>query len=262
MLMESFGTPDKPRRAFEDIIAHVREAVVAGHLSIGDRLPHERELAERFGVSRQSVREALRMLEGFGVLTARRGVGPESGWIVASGTASGLSVMLDLHTSLQRTSLWDILEIRESLEMLSVRSAAARASVEEKAALVAVARSMDDVHEAGAFLRCDTEFHVSIARRSGNSLAPLFMEAIRDAMSRVMLAASRALPDWAAERELLVHEHLDIATLIARGDGDAAAVALSRHIRGFYGRWLADVSPLTAADAPPGFLKGISVRTP
>jgi GntR family transcriptional repressor for pyruvate dehydrogenase complex len=258
--MEPAGTAEKPRRAFEDIIGHIREAVVAGQLSIGDRLPHERELAERFEVSRQSVREALRMLEGFGVLTARRGVGPASGWIVAGGTAAGLTILLDLHTSLRRTSLWDILEIRESLEMLSIRSAAAQASAEEKAALVAAAHAMEAVHESGAFLRCDTEFHVSIARRSGNSLAPLFMEAIRDAMARVMLATSRELPDWDTERETLAREHLEIATLIAAGQGDAAAAVLSRHIRGFYGRWLADVPPIPTPD--PGraghLVKGIS----
>jgi DNA-binding FadR family transcriptional regulator len=264
--MEPVGKPgkqEKPRRAFEDIIAHVREAVVAGRLAIGDRLPHERELAERFAVSRQSVREALRMLEGFGVLTARRGVGPESGWIVAGGTAAGLGVLLDLHASLQHTSIWDILEIRESLEMLSARSAASRASAEEKAALVAAARAMEHVGEAPAFLHCDTEFHVSIARHSGNTLAPLFMGAIRDAMARVMRAAARGLPDWPAERSLLVAEHLEIATLIGAGAGDAAAAAVSRHIRGFYGRWITDI-PLDhgvqAADEPAagGVLKGIS----
>jgi len=260
--MEAFGRPERPRRAFEDIISHIREAVVAGQLSIGDKLPHERELAERFAVSRQSVREALRMLEGLGVLTARRGVGPDSGWVVAGETAGGLGILLDMHTSLQRTALWDILEIRESLEMLSVRSAAARASADEKAALVAAARAMDDVDETGAFMRCDTEFHVSIARRSGNGLAPLFMEAIRDAMARVMLAATRGLPDWATERELLVQEHLEIATLIAAGAEDAAAAAISRHIRGFYGRWLVDVRPVTGADPATGILKGISVRSP
>ena len=119
-------------------------------------------------------------------------------------------------------------------------ASAGRASADEKAGLIAEAEAMGHVSEIGAFLRCDTEFHVSIAHRSGNQLAPLFMEAIRDAMARVMLAASNDLPDWPAERALLVHEHLEIATLIAAGSGDAAAAALSRHIRGFYGRWLLD----------------------
>jgi DNA-binding FadR family transcriptional regulator len=262
--LEKPDKPDKPRRAFEEIIAQIREAVVAGRLSIGDRLPHERELAERFGVSRQSVREALRMLEGFGILSARRGVGPESGWTVARGTSAGLGVLLDLHTSLQHTSIWDILEIRESLEMQSARSAASRASADERAALLAAARAMDAVHESAAFMTCDTDFHISIARYSGNTLAPLFMEAIRDAMARVMRAAVRGVADWPTEQCLLVGEHLEIATLIADGSGDAAAAAVSRHIRGFYGRWIndipIDVSAFADDEPPPpsGILKGIS----
>lgn len=230
--------PIRPRRAFEDVILQIRQAVVEGRLRVGDRLPHERELASRFAVSRQSVREGLRMLEGFGVLSARRGVGPESGWIVSADGGAGLSVLLDLYTSLQKISIWDILEIRESLEMLSARSAAARAASDEKASLVAAAHAMAPVTQREAFLRADTDFHVGIARRSGNLLAPLFMGAIRDAMGRVMLAACTHVADWPGERELLVREHVAIAELIERGDGDAAAEALSRHIRGFYSRAL------------------------
>jgi GntR family transcriptional repressor for pyruvate dehydrogenase complex len=242
--------PIRPRRAFEDVILQIREAVVDGRLSIGDRLPHERELATRFQVSRQSVREGLRMLEGFGVLTARRGVGPESGWIVSADGTAGLSVLLDLYTSLQRISIWDILEIRESLEMLSARSAAERAAPVESAALVEAAEAMAPVTERVAFLRADTEFHVAIARHSGNLLAPLFMGAIRDAMARVMLTACTHLADWPGERELLVREHVDIAELIHAGEGEAAAQALSRHIRGFYSRALHDPARSPSAGAP------------
>ncbi|MBD5656474.1 MAG: FadR family transcriptional regulator [Candidatus Eremiobacteraeota bacterium] len=242
---KSTATPVRPQRAFEDVILQIRQAIVERRLAVGDRLPHARELAERFGVSRQSVREALRMLEAFGVLSARRGAGPESGWTVSADGTTGLSVLLDLYTSLQRIPIWDLLEIREALEMLSVRSAAAHATPEDTAELLAAARAMADATTPEAFLEVDTEFHVSIARRSGNSLAPLFMEAIRDAMSRVMLAAFQALPDWASERELLVREHVDLASKIGRQDGDSAATAVSEHIRGFYGRALKENSSAT-----------------
>jgi GntR family transcriptional repressor for pyruvate dehydrogenase complex len=235
--------PVRPGRAFEGVILQIRQAMVEGRLGLGDRLPHERELATRFAVSRQSVREALRMLEGFGLLSARRGVGPESGWIVTDDGGAGLSVLLDMYASVQRISVWDTLEIRESLEMLSARGAAVGASAEEKAALVAMAHAMEHVTGSGEYLACDTDFHVAIATRSGNALAPLFMSAIRDAMARVMLTASRALPDWPAERALLTSDHIQIATLIEAGNGEAAAQALSAHIRGFYGRWLKDAPP-------------------
>jgi DNA-binding FadR family transcriptional regulator len=110
---------------------------------------------------------------------------------------------------------------------------------------------MNGVLDAGPFHACDTAFHVSIAQRSGNALAPLFMGAIRESMARLMVAATGALPDWPAERALLVREHVEIARLIADGKGEDAAAALSRHIRGFYGRWLKEHRPETDFRAGP-----------
>jgi GntR family transcriptional regulator, transcriptional repressor for pyruvate dehydrogenase complex len=234
--------PIRPRRAFEEVILQLKEAVVEGRLAVGDRLPNERELAKLFNVSRQSVREGLRMLEGFGVLTARRGVGPDSGWIVSGDGTSGLGVLLDLYTSLQRIPVWDLLEIREALEVLSARSAAARGNARETHRLVSSAKDMAVVSDREKFLQADTEFHVLIAKTSGNTLAPILMEAIREAMARVMLLAFEAVTDWPSERELLVCEHLEIADKIQAGQGDAAAQALSKHIRGFYGRALKDIA--------------------
>ena len=88
--------PVKQRRAFEDIIVQVENAILEGRLRVGDRLPPERELAEIFNVSRASVREALRVLEAFGVLSARRGTGAESGSIVSAQNGSPLSGLLRL----------------------------------------------------------------------------------------------------------------------------------------------------------------------
>jgi GntR family transcriptional repressor for pyruvate dehydrogenase complex len=241
--------PIRPRRTFEDVISQLREAMLGRRLSVGDRLPNERDLAASFEISRQSLREGLRMLEALGILAARRGAGPDSGWTVTA-DASGLSVLLDLYTSLQRTPLWDMLEIREALEMRSARSAAVRASEAEKADLVAAALAMCEVTERGEFLKADTEFHVAIARASGNGLAPLFMESIRESIRRTMLLAIENLPDWPAEREILMREHVEIARAIAASDGDGAARLLSEHIRGFYGRALREDA--AASDAIGG----------
>jgi GntR family transcriptional repressor for pyruvate dehydrogenase complex len=233
-------TPIRPRRAFEEVILQLKQAVAEGRLAIGDRLPHERELAKLFGVSRQSVREGLRMLEAFGVLSARRGAGPESGWTVSADGTSGLSALLDLYSSLQRIPFSDLLEIRVALEMLSGRSASTRATPEQKAQLLAAAQRMVGITDAQQFLAADTEFHVTIARVSGNTLAPVLMEAIRESMARVMLVAFSKLEDWDSERELLAAEHLEIAGKIRASQGDSAAEALRSHICGFYGRVLSE----------------------
>ena len=243
-------TPIRPRRAFEEVIVQLKLAVAEGRLAIGDRLPHERELARLFGVSRQSVREALRMLEAFGVLSARRGAGPDSGWTISADGTSGLGALLDLYSSLQRIPFSDLLEIRESLEMLSGRSASMRATDEQKVRLLGAARDMAGITDAEQFLRADTEFHIMIARASGNTLAPVLMEAIRESMARGMQIAFSTLEDWNAEREVLITEHLDIAGKIRASQGAAAAEALRSHLCGFYGRVLTDVDyPKTSTNA-------------
>src|SRR5919198_6364811 len=92
--------PDSPfrpvahRRAFEDVIVQVEEAIAAGTLQPGDRLPPERELAHQLQVSRASVREALRILEAFGVIEARRGRGADAGSVVTTGGQNGLAGLL------------------------------------------------------------------------------------------------------------------------------------------------------------------------
>ena len=230
--------PIRPRRTFEEIIVQIEREVLEGRLAIGDRLPPERELAERLQVSRSSVREALRVLEAFGVLRARRGAGADSGSILAVQGTIGLAAVLRLYTSLQRIPLRDLVEIRHEIEKLAARSAAELAGREQVEQLDALVAQMQGATELEDFLQCDTEFHVAIARMSGNSLAPLLMEALREAMAREMLKAFRALTDWPGERKTLIAEHAEVAAKVAAGDGAGAALAVSRHITGFYGRVL------------------------
>jgi len=234
--------PIRTRRAFEEVILQLKQAAVEGRLAVGDRLPDERELARQFGVSRQSVREGLRTLEGFGILTARRGAGPDSGWTVSGDGASGLSAMLDLYSTLQGIPISDLLEIRETLEMQSARSASVRASAVQRAYLVAAARDMEEFADAQQFLAADAEFHIAIARASGNALGQLLMEAIRESMQRAMLLGFKALTNWDYQRELLITEHTDIACKIRDGHGDAAAASLHEHICGFYARVLSETA--------------------
>src|SRR5262245_28701150 len=79
------------RRAFEDVILQFERAIEEGSLRDGDRLPTERELAATLGVSRASVREALRVLEMYGVLVARPGTGPDSGSILSARNTGGIA---------------------------------------------------------------------------------------------------------------------------------------------------------------------------
>ena len=238
------------RRAFEDVIFQIEEAILDGRLAVGDRLPPERELAEAFQVSRPSVREALRVLEAFGILSARRGAGSESGSVVRGENNQGLANTLRLYVSLLRIPLLDLLEIREALETWSFRGAAARATPDALTRLGRLVDQMDAALDPEVFLERDTEFHVAIAKMSGNAVAPLFTEALREAIARQILDAFRKLDDWPAEHAWLVAEHRGLVAAIRSGVAEKAAGAASDHIRDFYRRMFGP-QPSVAAPARP-----------
>lgn len=254
--IQSFA-PVKRRRAFEDVIVQIENAIHEGRLRVGDRLPPERELAEIFQVSRASVREALRVLEAFGILSARRGTGAESGSIVSAQNESPLSGLLRLYASLLQMPLTDLLEVREVLEMLTARLAAERVGAEEIERLQSIIEGMRNCVEPEEFLTLDTEFHLAMARASGNSVAPLLLGALRDAIARQMLRAFKALEasgKWVSERNALIREHAVLVETVSKRDPDAAAQAFRQHVRDFYKRALEDqdvaARPLERAVTP------------
>ncbi|MDO8212000.1 FadR/GntR family transcriptional regulator [Conexibacter sp. CPCC 206217] len=221
-------------RAFEQIIVQIEDAIIGGRLQLGDRLPSEREMAETFGVSRASVREALRVLEMFGVVVARRGTGPEAGSVLAAETQSGLQNVLRLHAGLLRIPTHDIVDVRAALERQVAEQAARNATPES---LEQLRRLIDDMSKApsiGVYHARDTEFHVQLARASGNALLPVLMEALRGAMRRAMVDGFARLTDWQQERDRLVEEHRAILDRIEQRDPDGAAEALRRHVFRFY----------------------------
>jgi DNA-binding FadR family transcriptional regulator len=222
------------RRTFEQILVQVEGAIITGGLKPGDRLPPERDLAQTFGVSRASVREALRVLEMFGVIVARRGTGPDAGSIVAASAQSGLESALRLHVGLLRIPTRDMVEVRAVLEQQAARAAAERADAALTARLHEIVDGMRAADSITAFNELDTEFHVEIARVSGNALLPVLMEALRGTMRRAMLEGFERLTDWRAERDHLVGEHQRMIGLIEAGDPEAAGAAMQSHVVRFY----------------------------
>jgi DNA-binding FadR family transcriptional regulator len=220
------------RRAFEQIIFQISEAIMDGRLRPGNRLPSERDLAETFAVSRASVREALRALEVFGVLVTRRGTGPDAGSTVADGAGEGLTNAIRLHAGLLQIAMRDIVDIRAVLESYAARRAAERhrpqPELRELLGAMNAARDVDEYHAL------DTDFHVALARASENALLPVVMESLRGALLRDMLAGFERLDDWRTERDRLVSEHRQIVELIEAGDVEGAATAIDEHIMGFY----------------------------
>jgi DNA-binding FadR family transcriptional regulator len=229
--------PVRQPRTHELVLDRVEQQVLTGKLRAGDRLPPERQLATALGVSRAALREALRILEAFGVLVAQTGRGPGAGATVTAEPTDAVGRLLRLHLALGGYRVGDILSARIMLERSSVAEAAERAgagALEEAAALL---EAMGDPQLAPVdYNELDTRFHVELARCSGNELTCTLTAAVRESIRPLLLDALEAVTDWHATVARLNAQHSDILRLIRRGAPEKAAQAVEEHIRDFHGR--------------------------
>lgn len=220
-------------RAHETVMQWVTAELASGRLHIGDHLPGERALAETLGVSRNSLREALRVLEALGTLHTSTGSGPKSGTIVTAAPEQALSLALSLQLATRQVVPHDILEVRLLLE-----SWAARNSDSERGEWSQTEHLLDlmdtESLEVDEFLRLDAEFHVLASRAANNPLISTMMDALRIAIFDHTLERARTLPDWDTTAARLRQEHRNILDALRHGRTDQAADLLEAHIRGYY----------------------------
>lgn len=222
-------------RTYEQVMAQIEERILDGRLKAGDHLPSERELALSLGVSRPSLREALRVLEALGVVEIRRGGGPDGGAVLHSAPGEGMVNLLKLQIALAHFSWNDVLETRMALEAWSVEEAAYRSQPEDHRELAAILDRMDDpAIDSSEFNRLDAAFHVRIAESTGNALTAHFMGALRTAIHRQMVRMYAELEDWRETAKTVRAEHREILRAIVDRDGPAAAEHVKHHIADFY----------------------------
>jgi DNA-binding FadR family transcriptional regulator len=222
---EELFAPVHGGRISVQIVQQIQDAIRARRLEPGDRLPPERDLAERFGVSRVTVRDALRSLEVLGLIRIR--VGATGGAFVTSpGTeivGEGL-VNLMLLSSLEPE---EIAEARLVLELGSVALAAARATEED---IEMLRRMMRDAHAAlddGAYERSmSVRFHLTIAQVARNKAISLFTDSFRGPLSMHDIRTRE--PQYAFSRT--VEEHEAVVKAIERRDAGEAQRRMAEHL--------------------------------
>lgn len=210
----------------------IREAIIAGTLSPGDALPTERDLSESFGVSRASVREALRALQAQGLVSSS---GSPSRTVVAEGAGRHARDAMITLLRLNGVGVDDLMEFRSHLEGGALAAAARR---RDPAALADAGAALADMRRPGidveAFDEADVRFHVALVRASGNEAMHLVMQVLRETVARHLLDFLRAQPDQAATLARLTDEHAAILAAVERGHATRAAALVRAHISGFY----------------------------
>ena len=215
--------PIRRTKVYAEVASQIHRLIVAGRLKPGDRLPPERELAEMFGVSRTSVRDAIRVLEMRGLVEPRHGEGTVVTQIpidaIVSPLADALVASKDLTT--------DLFDMRKMLEPPLARAAALRASDEDLTSLEAILERQADRIRAGEIaIAEDNAFHYRIATAAKNQVVlrvmDVVMELLQDSRARSLQGPGRA------EKSLGGHHR--ILSAIRDGDPDAAAEVMLRHI--------------------------------
>lgn len=225
--------PAKPRRAFDEIISQIRELVRRGELVPGDRLPAERALAEQFAVSRNTVREALRMLEISGLIKLRRGA--SGGAFIAQADSSKVSSSMSDMLELNQFSLTDLTEARSWMEAFIVRVACQRADAEMLDALDTNVDEVARLSEARDWERkavVNVEFHNLLAQATGNPVMVAMMQGLMDVMLKIVLRLGPTEGDVVLQsrRRLMVH--------MRNRDADAAVAEMHEHLQRMAQLWI------------------------
>lgn len=218
----AFG-PVKKNAIAEEIIARLLGLIRDRQLQPGDKLPPERELAAMLGVSRPSLREALRALSVMNVLEMRQG----DGTYVSSLEPDLLVEHLGFVLSIDDSTFLQLFETRKIVEVGIVALAAQRITDEEIAALEAcVAESQACIHDPEKFLQTDLDLHERITRAARNPFLTRFMASLSQ-LSSASRSRTVAIP---GVREHTVEAHRRIVHALKRRDAEAARAAMLDHL--------------------------------
>lgn len=221
-----------------DIIAErIQTMILEGVLRPGEKLLGERELAERLGVSRPSLHQALARLEVKGLL-----VSTKSGTAVARFTNRLADPLAELFLAEPRITA-DFIEFRKTVDATAAGYAATRATQPERAAIADCAARMRAAHEAcdaSVAADCDAELHGLIYEASHNLMILHIMRVLGDLLRRNVFFNREALHLRAGARDLLMRQHERVSEAVISGDATAATEAMRAHME-FIGSAVEDI---------------------
>ena len=209
----------------ERVNSALMESIASGKLSVGDRLPSERELCEQFGVSRTVIREAIRGLQAKGVLRVQAGRGVEVVAVPASHITEAIRLFVHGFSS-DELNAEMISEVRRTLETRMVELACERATDEDISKLQRTHRLMDLATDVGHASEHDVSFHRHIASATQNVLFVVLLDSVGEVLMEIR-RRSLMLP---GRKEQAVQEHQRVLDAIIAKDINAARAAMEDHL--------------------------------
>ena len=221
--------PIRTRKIYEQIVDQIGQLVAKGQLKPGDRLPSERELVERFQVSRASIREAISALEMMGLIEVRSGEGTYIRQVNIESVVTPLAWMLFI----EKDTDLELYEARKILEVQAAGLAAERAEedeiIEMFEALEIMRRDLES-HQLGE--DADHHFHYAIARASHNKILFRLMNTLSDTMRKALKSSRSRLYEHEETPEKLYNEHHLIYEAIKNHNVEKAQKLMLEHLVG------------------------------
>ena len=221
-------TPVNVPKAADVLAGILREKILGGDLNEGMPLPNERELGSQAGLSRASVREALRILEGEGLISTR--AGRNGGSAVLRPTSATIERAVGIFIRGQRIRLEAVLETRSAIEPPSARFAALHRTDADLDAMEQCHVKLQQASAAGdipGYVRANLDWHVQVVRASHNELLIAFIAAVSQA---IYIDTDLEGFNSVAVRNAVIRAHRRVMDAIQARDGDAAARRMERHV--------------------------------
>ncbi|RWK39056.1 FCD domain-containing protein [Mesorhizobium sp.] len=216
-------------RTADEVVQQIESLILEGVLRTGDRLPGERELARRFEVSRPILRDALKTLEGRGLLTTRPGGGTHVADVIGQLFTKPVTDLISMH----RKAATDYLEYRREIEAVAAEYAARRATSDDLALLDRIMARMDEAHRTGSFddeAEIDVEFHHAICECAHNIILLHTLRSCYRLLSEGVFQNRLLVFNVPGAREALLAQHRAIYAAVRDGDPAAARQAAMDHI--------------------------------
>jgi len=214
----------------DSIVEEFKGKIFSGEYKCGDILGSQNELAQSLGVSRASLREALKRLEMMGLVESKQGVGTFLKKITPSDFMNPLSSFIVI----DKKSAFELLEARLYIEGSLAAMASLRATEDDLQQLEDILSSMRHLaaaHEIQEFIKKDVQFHYAIAKASNNDIMIKIAEILRDLLRQLISKIFESYPEKLPETmEQTINFHQAIFTAIRNRDPDAARMRMEEHI--------------------------------
>jgi len=213
----------------QSVVRQIELLILRGILRPAERLPAERDLAERMGVSRPSLREAIADLENRGLLITRAGAGVFVAEVLGSAFSPALIALFAGHVE----AVFDYLAFRRDLEGLTVARAASRASDTDLAVVAAIFAKMEAAHtrrDPATEAALDAQFHMAIIEASHNVVMLHMMRSMFDLLKLGVFYNRQVMFKNQMTRAMLLDQHRAINDALQARDPEAARAAIEAHL--------------------------------